>query len=77
MRTPKSSSGQRKKLGERIRRLRTGKGWSQSDLASLCGISAHHLGKIERGAANVTLATLLPIAKSFRITLSDLFNGLL
>jgi len=77
MRSQKGVSAQRKKLGERIRRLRNGRGWSQAELASLCGMSAHHLGKIERGAANVTLATLLPIAKSFSITLSDLFDGLL
>jgi len=40
------------------------------------GIHAHHLGKIERGEANATLATLLAIAKPLRITISELFQGL-
>ena len=65
----------RKKLGGRIRSLRRKRGWSQKDLATRCAISAHHLGKIERGEANATLATLLPIAKNLGITISDLFVG--
>lgn len=66
----------RRKLGERIRELRCRRYWSQSDLAYFCHMSAHHLGKIERGAANATLGTLVSIAKILRISLADLFRGL-
>jgi len=64
------------KLGRRIYKLRNAKGWSQETLARRCGIHAHHLGKIERGEANATLATLLAIARPLRITISDLFQGI-
>lgn len=67
----------RKKLGGRIRELRRQKCWSQAELASFCHLTAHHLGKIERGSANATLATLLAIAKALKIRLADLFKALL
>jgi putative transcriptional regulator len=66
----------RKKLGGRIRQLRTQKAWSQARLASFCSLTPHHLGKIERGSANATLATLLSIAKPLKVRLADLFKGL-
>lgn len=66
----------RLKLGKRICKLRMAKGWSQKALARSCGIHAHHLGKIERGEANATLATLLAIARTLRITISNLFQGI-
>ena len=73
---PKRHIVLRKILGSRIRDLRRRRGWSQNDLAALCGLSTHHLGKIERGAANATLATLLPIAKMLKTSLAALFKGL-
>lgn len=69
-------ASQRRKLGKRIRELRRRRGWSQATLAKLCGIHGHHLGKIERGEANATLATLLKIARNLKKTLSDLFQGI-
>ena len=73
----RSAKARRLRLGQRIRMLRLRRGWSQSALADRCGIHPHHLGKIERGEANVTIATLLVIAGCFRITISELFRGIL
>ena len=72
-----SAEARRLRLGKRIRRLRLRRGWSQTALAERCGIHPHHLGKIERGEANATIATLLVIAGCFRITISELFRGIL
>lgn len=66
----------RHRLGKRIYKLRIAKGWSQDQLAKRCGIHSHHLGKIERGEANATLATLLAIAKPLRISIAELFRGI-
>ena len=63
------------RLGKRIRKLRMRRGWSQSALAERCGIHAHHLGKIERGEANVTIATLLVISSCLKTTISALFRA--
>lgn len=73
----KRSQSVRKKLGTRIRYLRLRKRWSQHALATRCGLHLSHLGKIERGGANVTLGTLLVITKNLQITVSDLFKGIL
>ena len=72
----KNDGVNRGKLGRRISKLRNARGWSQETLAKRSGIHAHHLGKIERGEANATLATLLAIARPLRITISGLFQGI-
>jgi len=71
-----SQRAKRLRLGKKICKLRKAKGWSQEALAASCGIHAHHLGKIERGETNATLATLLAIARTLRITISNLFQGI-
>lgn len=61
-------------LGTKIRELRQEKGWSQEALADICGIHRSHMGEIERGHANVTLATLMAIAGSLQTTASALLK---
>jgi len=62
----------KKKLGLRLKELRTAKGLNQEDLEPL-GFSYRYYGKIERGLANVTLETLVRLCKIFEVSLSDLF----
>lgn len=62
------------KLGNRVRRLRTEKGWSQEKLAEKCGLHRTYLGSIERGERNVSLANLSRIARSLGVTLEELFK---
>ena len=47
------------KMGERIRRIRKAKGWSQETLAKKCGISMNFLGKVERGDRKMSLDTFV------------------
>ena len=63
-------------FGERVRRLRLARGWSQEDFAAHSGLHRTWVGVIERGERGVTLLTLLMIAKSFKITVSELLSGL-
>jgi transcriptional regulator with XRE-family HTH domain len=65
-----------KKVGSRIRELRTKRGWSQEEFADHCGIHRSHMGEIERGETNLTLSTLLVITKQLDITISALFKGI-
>jgi len=66
-----------KALGDRIRYLRTRRGWpSQRALANACGMNGGHLGEIERGQVDVCLATVAGIAKTLNITVSELFKGI-
>jgi len=63
-------------LGTRIRELRTQKGWSQESFADRCGINRSHMGDIERGETNVTLATLRTVAQALGTTAAALLQGI-
>src|SRR5205807_4610157 len=63
-------------LGERIRELRTQKGFSQERFAERCGIHRTFQGHLERGEKNASLMTLVRVAEALNVTLSDLFSGL-
>lgn len=63
-------------LGKRIRALRQQKPWSQAAMARLCGIHLSHLSKIERGRGNITLFTLVSIATTLGVSLSDLLRDI-
>lgn len=61
-------------MGKRIRRLRIRQGLSQEKLADICGLHRSHMGEIERGRANLTLATLEIIAQKLQTTPSALLK---
>lgn len=63
-------------LGTRIRKLRKKKGWSQEELADICGLHRSHMGEIERGRANITLATLEIIAQKLQTNPATLLKDL-
>lgn len=63
-------------LGIKIREIRLEKGWSQEKLADACGLHRSHMGEIERGRANITLATLMIIAEKLQTPPSSLLEGL-
>ena len=53
----------RKRIGERIRQLRTERGISQVELAEKAGLIQPHIVRIEQGRYSVGLDTLQAIAK--------------
>jgi transcriptional regulator with XRE-family HTH domain len=61
-----------RRLGKAVRRLREAAGFSQEGFADAVGVHRTTMGRIERGAFNVTLATLERIAKGLRIPASAL-----
>lgn len=64
-----------KRVGERIRALRKERGWSQEEFADYCELDRTYIGSVERGERNVTLKSLQIIAKTLKITLSELLQG--
>ena len=58
----------RKRMGERIRQLRTEKGVSQTELAEKAGLAQPHIVRIEQGRYSVGLDTLQAIAKALGCT---------
>lgn len=65
---------ERRALGARLRRLRTGLGLSQEAAAERIGIHAKHLQRIETGSVNVTIATLVAVAVAYSVPLLRLFE---
>jgi transcriptional regulator with XRE-family HTH domain len=63
-------------LGERIRALRTAKGWRQIDLAQQSGVHEVHLSDLERGTREPGLRTLAKIATALETTLSKILKDL-
>lgn len=64
----------RKKLGTRVRALREKREWSQEELAHESGLARSFAGAIERGEKDLRLTTLVKLANTFRIPISQLFK---
>ena len=73
---PSADADFQKRLGTRIREIRTARGYSQEDFAEACDLHRTHVSLLERGRINVTVNTVRRIARVLQITLSELFRGL-
>jgi transcriptional regulator with XRE-family HTH domain len=67
--------GIRKKFGKRIRQLRQARGFSQEDFADKCGFHRNYIGGVERGERSITFEGAASIAKTLKISLSELFKS--
>jgi transcriptional regulator with XRE-family HTH domain len=59
-------------LGEKIRSERVKAGLSQEQLAEKADLARNYIGNIERAEYNVTLETLVRIAKALNLSISEL-----
>jgi DNA-binding XRE family transcriptional regulator/molybdate-binding protein len=62
-------------VGERIRALRTSKGWSQMELASRSGVSRQLVGALETGRHTPRVDAALAIAMVLGVDIADLFGS--
>ncbi len=65
-----------RKLGALVQRLRSERGLSQDKFAERCSIDRTHMGKIERGEVNVTVATMVQLVRGLDLTLTGFFSEL-
>ena len=63
-----------RQLGDRVKQLRSQRGWSLEALANASGVSRSMLSQIERDEANPTLVVTLRIARAFGMSLGDLIE---
>lgn len=61
-------------LKENIRKLRSEKGWSQTDLAKKIGIHLTHINRIEKGKINPSLDVAAKIAEALEVSLDYLIS---
>jgi putative transcriptional regulator len=63
-----------KKLGKRVIKIRTQKGWSQSELARNCDKDRQSIERLENGKINPSAYYLKEIAIGLDVPLRELFD---
>ncbi len=61
-----------RQFGNKVRKLREAKGWSQEKLAKKAGLHRTYIGSIERSERNVSLINLEKIAKALGVSIKNL-----
>ncbi len=61
-------------VGVNIKRLRKARGLSQETLAGEAGLAMRHLGRIERGEGNPTVAVLSKLAVVLGVKPTDFYD---
>ncbi|MFQ5643262.1 MAG: helix-turn-helix domain-containing protein [Thiogranum sp.] len=65
----------RKRLAQRVRLLRTSRGWSQEVLAELSGLNRSYIGAVERAEHNIGLDNIERIAGALETNVPDLLDN--
>jgi len=65
----------RKQLAQRVRLLRTNRGWSQEVLAELSGLNRSYIGAVERAEHNIGLDNIERIAGALETRLTELLDS--
>ena len=63
-----------RKLGQNLKRIRTGKGISQGDIVKATGIDKALISNVENGKTNPTLGTIAKLAKAIGVSVGDLMK---
>ena len=63
------------KLGQRLRSLRSERGWTLEELAQRAGVSDAYLSRLESGERQPSLAVLFNLARVYGLSLPDLFKS--
>lgn len=61
-----------RKFGDRVKRIRKSKSWSQEELAKRAHLHRTYIGSIERSERNISLLNIERIAKALSIDIKDL-----
>ena len=61
-------------FGQRLKKLRKDRGWSQEQLALECDLDRTYIGGIEQGRRNVGLVNICKLAEALNVTLGKLLD---
>src|SRR5947209_20032773 len=64
------------RFGQRVRKLRLARGWTQEEMAARFGLDRAYVSHVERGTKNICLPTMDILAKGFEISLARLLSGI-
>lgn len=63
-------------FGRNVRAARLAKGWTQEDLSGHSGLAVVQVSRIERGAREVRLTTIVRLVTALKVSPDDLLDGL-
>lgn len=63
-------------IGGNIRKVRLEQGWTQEKLAIRSQVTYEYINRLENGKMNVSIETLLRIAKALKTPFASLVDGL-
>jgi transcriptional regulator with XRE-family HTH domain len=63
-----------KKLGENLKRIRTKKNITQTELAKTLGVDKSFVSNIENGKTNPTLSTITNLAQTLGVSTNELLK---
>ena len=63
-------------LGQKIRKLRLTRGWTQTYLSVHAGVGRNYISDVELGKKEIGLRNLYLLAQSLGVTLEELMHGL-
>lgn len=64
------------RFGANVRKLRLARSWTQEDLAAQSGLAVVQISRIERGAREVRLGTVVRLLKALDAEPNELLAGL-
>ena len=64
--------GSQKQFGERVKKNREKKGYTQQELADKTGFHVSYISRIERGVENPTYEIIEKLAKALKVKATDL-----
>ena len=62
------------RLAANLKKLREARGYTQQELARVCGFSASYIGDVEQETVNITLANLEALANGLECEVLDLIR---
>jgi transcriptional regulator with XRE-family HTH domain len=63
-----------RRIGARVREMRTAQGLSQEELAHRAGLDRTYISQVERAVKNVTILSLDRIARALGVSLAELVS---
>ena len=72
---PPMRSTEPRQIGARVRAIRGKTGLTQADLAEACGLSAETIGRLERGAYEPSLSTMMLVVQALHTPIEDVLLG--
>jgi transcriptional regulator with XRE-family HTH domain len=64
----------KKKFGKHLQKVRTAKGMTLADVEAGCSLEASRISKIEQGRFNISLSTIIELAKGLEVNPSKLLE---